>query len=1044
MTRLALPAAALLVLLAGPATAAPPPVTAAAYSPDGKTVAFAAAGEVRLFDPATAAPADRFADVPGRVTAIAFDPTGRRLAVAAGEAGKSGVVRVVGVTDLSPGRDRTLAGHADAVYALAFSPDGKTLATAGYDRVIRLWDTDPAKRPVDGQAPLRELRDHSDAVYGLAFHPAGKLLASASADRTVKVWDAAAGTRLYTLGEPTDWVYAVAWSPDGKHLAAGGVDQNLRLWAADAAGGKLVKGVFAHGKPVARVGYAADGRTLYTAGEDRVVKAWDALRLTEGKVFPAHPDAVLGFAVRPDGKQLAVGRFDGNGVLIDTATGGSTGVLPPKPVPPKPTAVSPAAVVRGTTAVVAVTGADLDALTGVSAPGLAVKLRPGATPTRAEVEVTVPPTAPAGAVKIVLENEAGKASPLTLAVDRQQAVSEAGTTDSARAGMAVTPNVTVAGAIDRAGDVDYFRFRGAKLRPVGVQVVAAELGSKLDPVLVLTDGAGRVLAEGGAVLGYTPQADGDLAVGVRDREYRGGPDFTYRLQLGDVPVVTGVFPLGVQRGKATTVHVSGVNLGPAARTTVLMVPADAAPGSKIPVPLPGTTEPPLGKAEVVVDEFPAVVIAPDGGAEVKVPGTADGILLKPGDAGVVRFAAKRGERLVIETHAQRLGSPVDPVVEVLDAAGKPVPRAVLRATVKIYSTFRDHDSFGPNIRLETWNDLAIDDLMYADGEVMRILAMPPTPDDDCRFYQVGGRRVGFLDTTPVQHAQGCPMYKVEAHPPGTTFPPNGLPTFPVFFRNDDGGPGYGKDARVLFEAPADGTYQVRVADARGAGGPHHAYRLTVRPPRPDFAVSVGPVSPGVWKGGGVPLTVTADRKDGYDGPIAVKLEGLPAGFSAPAAVIEGNLTTTTIALSAAADATVTADAKPRLVARAIIGDVGVTREAALGTPKLLDGGDILTATNLAAVTVKPGGETKLVVSIERKGDFKGRVPVEVRGLPHGVRVPDIGLNGILLTERDSSREFVIVAEPWVAPGTYPIAVVAKSERKGTDHAARSVLLTVGK
>jgi hypothetical protein len=1050
MTRFALPAAALLALAAS-ASAAPPPVTAVAVPPGGHRVAFAAGGHVRVFG--TGGERGPVIPVPeGRVTALAYSPDGKWLAVAAGEPGKSGIVRLYDAAwDGEPGGKPSpaLDGHKDAVYALAFSPDGRTLATAGYDRVVHLWDI-PSRWPADQKVevvPKKTLKDHSDAIYGLSFHPSGKLLASASADRTVKVWDAAAGTRLYTLGEPTDWVYAVAWSPDGKHLAAGGVDQNLRLWAADAAGGRLVKGVFAHQKPLLRLGYTADGKTLFTAGEDKVVKAWDAAKLVEKRVYPPHPDAILDLAAHPSGEWFAVARFDGVGSRFGAADGKPVAgpMLPAAAAPPKPAKATPAAVSRGPNTVV-LTGEGLGhvhkATTDRPDVTAAVRRVDGEG---AEVEVTVGPDAPAGAVKLVLENEAGKSAPLTLAVDRRKAVPESGATDSARAGMAVTLPATIAGTIDRAGDVDYFRFGAAAGQQVGVQVVAAELGSKLDPVLVLTDAGGEVLAEGGAALGFVVPAKGAYAVGVRDREYRGGKDFTYRLHLGDVPVVTGVFPLGVQRGKTTAVHVGGVHLGAEAGKPVMVaVPADAVPGSKVAVQLPATKEKPLGRAEVVVDEFPAVVVDPANGAEVKLPGTADGILLKPGDAQAVRFAAKKGERLVIETNAQRLGSPVDPVVEVLDAAGNPVPRAVLRATVKVYSTFRDHDSAGPGIRLETWNDLAIDDLLYADGEVMKILALPKNPDDDCQFYQVGGRRVGFLDTTPVQHAQGVPMYKVEVHPPGSTFPPNGLPTFPLFFRNDDGGPGYGKDSRVFFDPPADGVYQVRVADARGAGGPAHAYRLTVRPPRPDFAVSVSPMSPGVWKGGGIPVTVTADRKDGYDGPIAVKLEGLQAGFSAPETFIEAGQTTTAFALSAAADAAVPPDTRPRLVARAAIGGKEVVRETPLGTPKLLDGGDIVTSTNLAAVSVEPGGETRLVVEVERKGDFKGRVPVEVRGLPHGVRVLDIGLNGVLLTERDTRREVAIYAEPWVKPMTHPIAVVARSERKGTDHAARSVLLTVGK
>ena len=94
-----------------------------------------------------------------------------------------------------------------------------------------------------------------------------------------------------------------------------------------------------------------------------------------------------------------------------------------------------------------------------------------------------------------------------------------------------------------------------------MQVVASELGSKLDPVLVLTDADGAVLAEGTSALGYRGPEAGTYAIGIRDREFRGGADFHYRLHVGDVPVVTGVFPLAVQRGRAADVHVEGVNLG---------------------------------------------------------------------------------------------------------------------------------------------------------------------------------------------------------------------------------------------------------------------------------------------------------------------------------------------------------------------------------------------------------------------------------------------------------------------------------------------------
>jgi hypothetical protein len=533
------------------------------------------------------------------------------------------------------------------------------------------------------------------------------------------------------------------------------------------------------------------------------------------------------------------------------------------------------------------------------------------------------------------------------------------------------------------------------------------------------------------------------AVGIRDREFRGAADMTYRLHIGNVPVVTSVFPLAVQRGKSARAHLGGVNLGPLAGQPITVnVPADAALGSRVPVPLPAGGERPLGNTSVMVGEFPAVVIDPVAGGELHVPGSADGILTKSGDGQTVRFPAKKGERLIVEVLARRAGSPVDPVLEILDAAGKPVPRATLRATAKTYVAFRDHDSAGSGIRLETWNDLAINDYLYLDGELMRIFTLPKNPDDDCQFYQVSGQRLGFLDTTPVQHAQSSPMYKVEIHPPGLSFPPNGLPVFTIFYRNDDGGPGYGKDSRVFFDAPADGVYQARVTDARGSAGPDHAYRVTVRPPRPDYSVSFNPTAPSVWKGGAIPVSVTATRTDGFDGPIRVKLEGLPTGFSAPESFIEGNQTTTSFSLFAAADAVIPANAQIRLKAAAAIGSKEVVREAAGGLPKVVEPGDIVTTTRQDAIVIRPGQETKLVVDIERRGDFKGRVPLDVRGLPHGVRVLNIGLNGILITERDTSREIVIYAEPWVQPMEHPVVILARSERKGTEHAAKSVLLKV--
>ena len=140
------------------------------------------------------------------------------------------------------------------------------------------------------------LKEHSDAVYGVSFSPDSKYLASTGADRAVKVWDVATGKLQYTLGDSTDWNYTVAWSPDGIHLAAGGVDKSIRVWRVDATGGRIAHSVFAHEGPVTRIAYSKDGKTLYSVGQDRVLKAWDAAAMVERKVYDKQPESVLSLA----------------------------------------------------------------------------------------------------------------------------------------------------------------------------------------------------------------------------------------------------------------------------------------------------------------------------------------------------------------------------------------------------------------------------------------------------------------------------------------------------------------------------------------------------------------------------------------------------------------------------------------------------------------------------------------------------------------------------------------------------------------------------
>jgi hypothetical protein len=1022
------------------------PVAAVAYGPDGKRLAAGGHKEVLLIDGPSGEVVSKLPGQIGQVTALAFSRDGRHLAVASHTAGTLGEVRLYAIPPKGLPAEQpihVLAAHKDAIHAIAFSPDSKILATCSYDRLIKLWDVATGKE-------LRTLKDHSDAVYGVAFSPDGHWLASGAADRAVKVWEVAAGTRLYTLGEATDWVYTVAWSPDGRHLAAAGVDKSIRVWEVSAAGGKVVLSTFAHEGPILRLVYAADGKTLYSLGEDRTVKAWN--NGVERKVYPQQPEATLALALSPDQKQLALGRYDGVLVLLNEATGQvQAEPLPAKPRPPQLTKISPPFGQRGIAVRVQFEGTHLEQTTEITAsiPGVSAKFLPqGLKPNQVQADLTFPARTPAGVYKIGLKAPGGQTAQLPFTVDLYPSVLEQEPNDSPVTGQKVSLPVTLVGVLGRAGDIDFYRFEAKAGQPIGVQALTTALGSKLDPVLQLTDARGNVLADSSTgVLGYTCVKAGVYALGIRDREYRGGPEMSYRLHAGDIPVVTAVFPLGLQRGTEAAIQVEGVHLG-MLKSVRVKAPADAGLGTRFPVPLSTPQGEPLGDRNVVVGEFPEVVrgLNPAGAGmipSIPVPGTANGRIDQAGATETWRFAAKKGQRLILEVNARRIGSPLDSYIEILDPKGRPVPRATLRCLAKTYTTFRDHDAVGSGIRLDAWSELAMNDYLLVGDELLRIRELPKNPDDDCQFVSVAGKRIGFLDTTPTFHSLGTPMYKVAIHPPGTTFPPNGMPVFPLYYRNDDGGPGYGKDSRLFFDPPADAEFQVRIGDVRGQGGHTYAYRLTVRPPRPNFNIRFNPTAPAVWKGGAIPVTVTADRMDGFEGAIEVRLENVPAGFSAPATRIPAGEQSTAFALWAEPTAVTPAKAQPlKLVARASIDGHEMVREVTGGLPKVVDPGDLVTTTQQTEVSVKPGGQVRMTATIERRHGFAGRVPLEVRGLPHGVRVLDIGLNGILITEKETSRSFVIYAEPWVPPMTHPFVVLARREGKNTEHAAQSVMLNV--
>ena len=247
-----------------------------------------------------------------QVRALAFSPDGKLIAAAGGNPAQFGEVKIYNVTD---GKEvNSMRGHRDNIFSIAFSPDGKMLATCSYDKMVKLWDVASGKE-------LKNLKDHTDAVFAVAFSPDGKLLASAAADRNVKIWDVATGERLYTLNESLDAVNTIAFHPSGKFLAGAGADRIIHIWEIGAKDGKQVRSLISHEDVINQIAYSPDGKIIVSTGADKVIKFWDSSNLAELKVLEKQSDWVMAMAFSPDGKQLAVGRFDGSVVIYDYHSG---------------------------------------------------------------------------------------------------------------------------------------------------------------------------------------------------------------------------------------------------------------------------------------------------------------------------------------------------------------------------------------------------------------------------------------------------------------------------------------------------------------------------------------------------------------------------------------------------------------------------------------------------------------------------------------------------------------------------------------------------
>ena len=243
------------------------------FSLDGKTLACTDGLDIRLQDAHTGEEKMLLTGHEWGMHSMALSPDGDTLASGSEDT-------TIRLWDMHTGEHkRTLNGHTDRVYSVAFSTDGKTLASGSDDNTIRLWSVDTGETQRILTAHAGEVEDvdngHSsvEGVKSVAFSPDGKTLASGGGDNVIHLWAIGTGKRKMTLVGHTHWVFSLAFSPDGKTLASGSVDSDIRLW--DPHTGQHKKTLTGHGDWVRSIAFSPDGKTLVSGSDDGSVLIWE-------------------------------------------------------------------------------------------------------------------------------------------------------------------------------------------------------------------------------------------------------------------------------------------------------------------------------------------------------------------------------------------------------------------------------------------------------------------------------------------------------------------------------------------------------------------------------------------------------------------------------------------------------------------------------------------------------------------------------------------------------------------------------------------------
>ncbi len=248
-----------------------------------------------------------FAETLASIISVAFSPDGKLLAT--GDSNGEIQIWQWQMSELS--RIYTCRGQAGWIFHVVFSSDSRILASCGHDSTVQLWDTTTGE--------FLKILQHSSMVFCTAFSPNGKILVSCVENALIKLWDIATGEILKILSSHENCVWTVAFSPDGKTIASGGEDKSIKLWDVDT--GVCLQTWRGHTEWVKSVKFSPDGTMLISGSFDRTVRIWDVGSGACLKILHEHSEPVILVDISPDGKTIASASYDSTIRLWEMSSG---------------------------------------------------------------------------------------------------------------------------------------------------------------------------------------------------------------------------------------------------------------------------------------------------------------------------------------------------------------------------------------------------------------------------------------------------------------------------------------------------------------------------------------------------------------------------------------------------------------------------------------------------------------------------------------------------------------------------------------------------